>query len=134
MRGPVLILSLSALAAASPVAAENWRRSSQANGAVAYIDADNVQRDGDRVTFWRELRWGEVRTLQGGLRYDRILALYEGDCRAMRLRAVEFRAKLAEVVVAASDEGDAAFTDAVPGTTAETDMRSACFDDWPPAG
>ena len=123
-------LSAVAVAMASPAAAETWRASSRAEGATAYIDVDSIRREGDRVSFWREVRWPEIRSLDGGLRFDRIAALYDGDCRAMTLRSTAIRAKLGQEVVLAGDEPGEVET-ASPGSTAAVDLRSACFGDWP---
>jgi hypothetical protein len=116
----------------APAAAETWRASSRAEGAVAFIDVDSIRREGDRVSFWREVRWPEARALDGGLRFDRIGARYEGDCRTMTLRSMAIRAKLDQQVVLASEEAGDVET-AEPGSTAEIDLRSACFGEWPAA-
>jgi protein tyrosine/serine phosphatase len=130
MRAIAWALGVSLLLFASAAMAENWRASSEAQGAIAYIDTESIQRSGDEVQFWRELRWPEVRELENGLRYDRMAALYLGDCRAMTLRAVKLRVNLGEKVLYAGDQ-EGAVEKAKPGTTAEIDLRSACFDQWP---
>lgn len=131
MTGAKIAVAVAALAAA-PAAAESWRLSSGDGEARAYIDTDSLRREGDRVTFWREVRWPEVRSLDSGLRFDRIAALYEGDCRAMTLRSLRISARLqAAEVYAAEDEGET--EPALPGSNAEGDLRSACFGDWPDA-
>lgn len=115
---------------ASPAAAETWRASSKGQGAAAYIDTDSIQRSGDEVRFRRELRWDEPRTFENGTRFDRIAALYVADCRAMTLRAINMSAALGDKVLFSGDSNEAA-EKAAPGTTAETDLRSACFNQWP---
>jgi len=119
--------------AASPASAETWRRSSDGQGIVAYIDVDSIKRKGERVTFWRELRFPEVRSLNFNVRYDKMAALYEADCKARTLRSLKIRVRLGEEVVFRSDSKDSPQA-ALPGSTAETDLRSACHDDWPKAG
>jgi hypothetical protein len=126
----ILIVALGGLAAAAPAQAENWRASSSDGTVAAFIDTDTIRRDGDRVSFRRELRWPEVRMLGSRLRYNRLLALYEGDCRAMTLRSISVSAKLDDVVVL-SGEGSGEIEQARRGTTAEVDLRSACFGEWP---
>jgi hypothetical protein len=132
MIGRISALAMAMALAAAPAAAETWRASSRAEGAVAFIDVDSIRREGDRVSFWREVRWPEVRSLDDGLRFDRIQARYEADCRAMTLRTMAIRAKLDQQVVLAADEAGEVET-ASPGSTAEIDLRSACFGDWPAA-
>jgi hypothetical protein len=56
MRGPLLALGLTMLGAGSAASAENWRVSSSGGEAVGYVDVDSIRRDGDTVTFWREVR------------------------------------------------------------------------------
>ncbi|HEX8192156.1 MAG TPA: surface-adhesin E family protein [Allosphingosinicella sp.] len=123
-------LGLLLLLAPAPAVAETWRAASGANGARAYIDVDSITRDGDRVFFLREVRWPEPMTLQGGLRIDRILARYEGDCRANTLRALSLTAKLGAAVIASNDKPDE-IERAEPGTAGGDDLRSACFNEWP---
>ena len=129
MRTKVLAAALALFPAAA--AAENWRASSGDAEARAYIDTDSIRRDGQRVSFWRELRWPEVRTLRDGTRYNRLGSLYEADCAAMTLRSLTVRANLDENVVL-SGEGSRELEQARPGTTAEIDLRSVCFGQWPP--
>jgi hypothetical protein len=101
-------------------------------GAAAFIDTDSIRREGDRVSFWREVRWPEPRALEGGGRFDRIAALYEGDCRAMTMRTMEVRAKLAgEIVYSGRASGEV--ESPAPGTNGHVDLRAACFGDWPAA-
>jgi hypothetical protein len=132
MKASALALGIAVLAAAAPAQAETWRSSSSGMGAVAYIDTDSIRRDGDRVSFWREVRWPEARTLDSGGRFDRIAARYEGDCRAMTLRPIEIRAKLAGEIVFSGDS-TAEVETPPPGTNGHTDLRAACFGDWPAA-
>lgn len=132
MRRWIMAAATAALAPLSAAAAENWRASSTDAVATAYIDIDSIRRDGARVSFWRELRWPQVRTLGTGLRYNRLGSLYEADCEAMTLRSITVRANLDENVVL-SGEGSRETEQARPGTTAETDLRSVCFGEWPAA-
>jgi hypothetical protein len=48
----------------------------------------------------------------------------------MTLRAIRMRASLGATLLASGDTDEPA-QNAAPGTTAETDLRSACFNDWP---
>ena len=124
------ILVLVAALAAAPAAAENWRASSKTGDAAAYIDTDSIRRTGDRVTFVRELRFEAPRPLGENLKFDRLQALYDGDCKAMTLQSIELRAKLADtIVLSAAERGKV--DSAKPGSTAETDLKAACFDQWP---
>lgn len=122
-----------ALAAASAAQAENWRASSQSQEAKAYIDADSIRRDGDRVLFWREVRWPNPRSLGDGSRFDRMAAFYDGNCRAMTLQSKALRVKLGDRIILSADEAGE-MESAEPGTTAETDLRSVCFGEWPSGG
>jgi len=132
MTARALGLAVAILAAAGPAGAETWRSASSGLGATAYIDTDSIRRDGDRISFWRELRWREVRALDSGRRFDRLAALYEGDCRAMTLRPIEIRARLGETVVLSGRSGGEV-ENPPPGTNGHTDLRAACFGDWPAA-
>ena len=126
----ILAAALGIALLAAPAAAENWRASSAGMGAIAYIDVDSIQRSGEQVTFWREVRWPEVKTFEDGTSYDRIAALYEADCNAMTLRSLHLRVSLGgEVIGSVEDTGEV--EQATPGSTAETDLRSACFGEWP---
>ncbi|HEY0012586.1 MAG TPA: surface-adhesin E family protein [Allosphingosinicella sp.] len=130
MRGKTVVLGLAVVAAASPARAETWRNASSALGATAYIDTDSFQRAGDKVTFWREIRWPEVRTLDGGVRFDRIAAHYEADCRAMTMRSLHLRISLgSEVIASAPDTG--AVEQPPEGTAGRTDLLAVCRGEWP---
>ncbi len=129
----LVIATILTASLATPASAENWRRSSSADGSTAFIDVDSIARDGDRVRFWRELRLPAMRTLETGLRLDRIAAFYEADCSAMSFRTLTISAKLGnEVVMTGEGRGDTEVAE--QGSTAEADLRSACFDEWPNAG
>lgn len=130
MRGTILALGFSLALLGSAAQSQNWRASSSGQGAVAYIDAASIQRTGDKVRFWRELRWPEARTLSDGVRYDRMAAYYEADCPKMTLRSVKLRVGLGDQVLLALEEPGELET-VTPGSNAEVDLRSACFDDWP---
>ena len=127
MKSRIIALSLAALT--SPAFAENWRQSSSADGATAFIDVDSIRHDGDQVTFWREVRWPKVRNLDDGTRFDRVANHYEADCRAMRFRSLALQARLeAEVVLAFEHEEE--YEEAQTGSTIEADLRAVCFDTW----
>lgn len=122
-----------AIGLASPAAAETWRASSSTDEAAGFIDVESIRREGDRASFWREIRWPEVRSMSDGRRYDRIAAHYEADCRGRTLQLTAFRTKLgAEVVL--SHDGRGEVEAVTPGTAADTDLRAACFDEWPRGG
>jgi hypothetical protein len=132
MRVGPLTFTLAACLAASPALAENWRASSHGQGIMAFIDVDSIRKKGDRVTFWRELRFPEVRSLSSNVRYDKMAAYYEADCKAMTLRSLKIRVSLGEQVVFRHNGKDDPQA-VLPGSTAEIDLRSACHDDWPKA-
>lgn len=121
-----------ALVPVGTASAENWRSSSRDSQATAYIDVDSIRRDGNRVSFWRELRWPQIRSLGDGRRFNRLGSLYEEDCAAMTLRSITIRASLDERVIL-TGEGSRELEQARPGTTAATDLRSVCFGEWPAA-
>lgn len=134
MRARMTIAAMTiGLAAASAAQAENWRASSQTQQAKGYIDTDSIQRDGDRVLFWREVRWPEPRSLEDGSRFDRMAARYDGNCRTMTLQSKAIRVKLGDRIILSADEAGE-MESAEPGSTAETDMLSACFGEWPSGG
>lgn len=123
-------LAAALLAAAAPAGAETWRASSSDGAIVAYIDVDSIERSGDRVIFRRELRFPDIRTLGNGrLRFDRLQALYHGDCRAMTLRNMSVRAKLGDAIVL-EGEGSLEIESVATGSTAERDLRAACLGEW----
>ena len=130
MRSAKLIFGLSLALSSSMAQSENWRVSSSGNGAVAYIDTDSIQPKGDRVRFWRELRWPEPQLMPSGTSYDRLAGLFEADCRARTLRSLRNRLRLGtRVVFDAKDRNDA--PDVMkPGSNGETDLRAACFNEW----
>ena len=128
----LVAIGLVALAGSAAAPAESWRAGSSGLGATAYIDTDSIRREGDLVHFRREVRWPEVRSFGDGTRYDRLLSHYQGDCRAMTLRSLAIRVKLGDSVVLSVDEADEIET-ASPGSTAEVDLRAACFGEWPAA-
>ena len=114
----------------SPALSETWRKSSSADDVAGYVDTDSIRRKGDETRFWRELRWPEPRSLKSGLVYDRMAALYVADCRAMTFRSLRMRIKLGDRVLFAAKD-DEAVQAVLPGTVAYSDLRSACFDNWP---
>lgn len=122
--------ALALLVAAGAAHAENWRRSSGTDEANAYIDTETIRRSGDRVTFAPEIRWPGPRQLSDGKAYDRIAAIYEGDCAAMTVRLVRFQVKLRTSIVVAGD-GTGEIEPAAPGSTVEGDLRAACRGQWP---
>ncbi len=82
------------------------------------------------MRFWREVRSASPRTFQGGERYDRLGARVEVDCRARTMSSLEVYAKLGDRVIG----GGAASGRVDPieaGSTADSDMRAVCFNDWP---
>ena len=124
------IALLAAALAASPAAAENWRASSKTSEAAAFIDTDSIRRDGERVSFRREVRFAKPRVLQNEQRFDRLRTLYEADCKAMTLQSVDISARLGEqLLFSAAERGDV--ETAKPGSTAETDLKAACHNQWP---
>lgn len=123
----VLAFALAGTAAAQP---QNWRASSASDEAQGYIDTDSIDREGDRVRFWREIRFGQVQSTDSGERFDRIAAHYEGDCRLKTLRSMTLRVRLGgRLVFEGEDTGE---TEAVsPGSAGDADLRAACFNEWP---
>jgi hypothetical protein len=128
----LLAIGLAAVAGSSAVAVEDWRPSSSAGEARAYIDTETIRREGDLVHFWRDLRWGEPRSFSNGTRYDRFVTEYRGDCRARTLRSLSVLVKLGDELVLTIDE-DGELESVRPGSTADVDLRAACFGEWPAA-
>lgn len=109
---------------------QGWRPASSNGEQRAYIDTASIRRDGDLVRFTREIRMGRIHQFGSGARYDILGALMEVDCRARTLRSLEGYLKLGDAVVL-REEGDGGMEPVRPGTTADTDLRAVCFDDWP---
>lgn len=123
-----IALSLPAPAAAQQ--APNWRAASSGNAQAAFIDTNSIVRSGDKVRIVREVRSREPMAFDDGTRFDSLGSLIEFDCRANTLRTIEVWVRLGsrELVRGPGDNQ----IDAVrPGTTAATDLRAACFDEWP---
>lgn len=123
------------LCAAVPASAQAqaWRRSSSAGDATGFIDTASIRRDGDRVFFQREVRYAQPKAFSTGEKFDRILVHYEGDCKAMTLRAHLVRVRLGDKLVLEFSDKDR--TDSAgPGSNAEKDLQAACFGKWQDAG
>src|SRR3954469_15874164 len=130
MRGRMVALALLLALAGSPAVSANWRASSSTQEIVAYIDTDAIQRKGQEVWFWRELRWPEPQILDNGFRYDRMAARFKANCITMTFVSLRNRANLGDrVLFEAKDDNDEIHI-AEPGSNAEADLRAACFDDW----
>lgn len=108
----------------------SWRAASRAGDQQAFIDTTSIRRTGDRVRFLREIRMSGIRQFQGGERYDRIGAVIEVDCQARTLVTISLYAKLGDATIASGD-GDDEIEPVRPGTNADTDLRAACFNQWP---
>ncbi|HYD14691.1 MAG TPA: surface-adhesin E family protein [Allosphingosinicella sp.] len=119
------------LATALPASAqESWRPASRAGQQRAFIDTSSLRRTGDKVRFRREIRMGETRSFSDGTRYDRIGSFMEMDCRARTLQTLEAYAMLGAAVVVRQD-GDGQIEPVRAGSTADADLRAACFNEWP---
>jgi hypothetical protein len=129
---PAIVWVVALVAPAFPASAhqESWRPASSNGTAQAYIDASSMRRDGDRVRFVREVRMGSVQQFEDGRRYDVLGALMEVDCRARTLRNLEGYARLGNATVA-TEFSDGNAEPVQPGSTADTDFRAACFNEWP---
>jgi hypothetical protein len=131
-RAAAATLLLVLVSGAVPAAAqtENWRPSSRGGVARGYIETNSISRDGDIVRFWREIRFPSSRMLGSDVTYDRLAALYEGDCRGETLRPLSVRARLGERIVWKDEEAGEA--DRVErGSAGYVDLRAACFNEWP---
>lgn len=131
-----LFAALSATLLATGVASAQqqqhyWRPASSAGDGRAFIDTLSIQRTGDQVRFLREIRFNPARQFDDGQQFDRLGAVMEFDCRAHTLRNISLYSKLGDRVIteAPSSSSDAEPIDA--GTTAETDFRAVCLDQWP---
>jgi hypothetical protein len=130
MRTAIIALSLLVTMLGSPARSENWRPSSGTGEVVAYIDTDAIRRKGDEVRFWRQLRWPEPQTLPNGIRYDRMAALFKGDCRAMSYISLRNRLNLGDRLLFDGKDDNHEVHVVEPGSNGEADLRAACFDDW----
>lgn len=121
-----------AMLAPLPAAAQQqtWRQASSSGDRTAYIDTASIQRDGDKVRFWREVRSPAPVRFDSGESFDRLGARMEVDCRARTLVNLEVYAKLGDQLVV-SGAGDGTVEPIETGSTADTDLRAACFNEWP---
>lgn len=110
--------------------AETWRPSSKSGFGSAFIETDSIKREGAKVTFWREVRFAGPRTLKDGTQIDRIATYHEGNCSAMTLQSLRLRPALVTKVLG-DFTADGRVEWAKPGSTAETDLRAVCLDQWP---
>lgn len=126
-----IISSTAAILASLPATAQqqSWRQSSTSGEQTAYIDTATIRRDGDKVRFWREVRSAAPMTFETGERFDRLGAHMEVDCRARTLVNLEVYAKLGEEEIGRGP-GDGAVEPIADGSTADTDLRAACFNQW----
>ena len=116
----------------APLAAQDdaWRQASRTGDQTAFVDMSSTVRDGDKVRFWREIRSAEPRTLEGGdERYDKLGSLIEADCQRMEFRTLELYIKLGDEEVARGTP-EAKLEIAKPGSTVETDIKTACSSGW----
>lgn len=74
-----LIAAAAFLAAPAAAQAEDWRVASADQQSVQYIDANTIERTGDRIRFTREIRFDEPQFVQG-FRFDRVIQLAEVSC------------------------------------------------------
>jgi hypothetical protein len=130
MRGRIIGLGLLCALATSPATAENWRPSSADGDVVASIDTDAIRRKGDEIWFWRELRWPEPQTLENGVRYDRMAALFKGNCRTMSYISLRNRLRLGTRLLFDGQDDNHEVHVVEPGSNGEADLRAACFNEW----
>lgn len=125
----VLVLSLApgpALAQPEPT----WRQASGGDGLTAYLNTSSISRTGDKAQVWRELRSVQPRPLGTDGQYDTIGSLIEFDCRGKTLRTLRVYVKLGgRTIVEGPEEGGV--EPIAHGSTAETDFRAVCFNEWP---
>lgn len=99
--------------------ATDWRMATLSDGAIGYVDADSVRRDGDRIVF-------EITILLFETPMRRSLARYEGDCAAMTARPAQL------IVYQLDGTGRAVPMDAErvrraePGTNLHGALSAAC--------
>jgi hypothetical protein len=131
MRCAISAFALLLAMVSSPASSENWRQLSGGGDAVGYIDTDAIKRNGDKVRFWREVRFPEPQTAPTGHRFDRMAALIEVSCRAKTFRYFRQRAKLGDrLIYDGKDPNDSAHA-IRPGSTVDVELRAVCFNDWP---
>jgi hypothetical protein len=115
----------------SPALAEKWREAASSGDVVGYIDTDAIKRKGDKIRFWSEVRFPEPQTAPTGHRFDRMAALIEVDCRAKTYRSLRNRANLGDRLIYEGKVANDSADPVTPGTNADVELRSVCFDDWP---
>ncbi|MBX3566251.1 MAG: hypothetical protein KF730_16950 [Sphingomonas sp.] len=132
----MFIAATIALSMSTPLApqtvAPNWRLSSRARGIEAYINLNTVSPtpDGNRITFWREIRYPEPLSFSDGRRYNRIRSLLTIDCKALTIQTLISHALMGEKLIVNVPRDDPAEPVAA-GSTAMSDLHAVCHDIWP---
>lgn len=134
IRRALSALALSPALMGSPAWSEDWRHVSKVGEVAGYIDRDSIERKGDKVRFWMELRLPEARTAPTGARFNRLASLIEIHCRSKTYRALRVRADLGEQLVHESKTADRSAKPIRPDTPADHELRAVCFDDWASGG
>lgn len=104
------------------------------NDVSGYIDTDRIEREGDKVRFWMELRLPAPKTAPTGQSFDRMSAMIEIDCRSKTYRNLRNAASLGDRTIHEGKSPDRSPRPVRPGTAAEDEMRAVCDNDWASAG
>ena len=134
MRRAIFVVPLLLALASSPALSETWRKSSSTGGGAGYIDTDAIERDGDNIRFWTEIRFPEAQAAPTGHRFDRMGALVEIDCREKTYRTLRNRANLGDRLIYQGKVPKDAPNPIRPGTNVDAQLRAVCFNDWSSAG
>ena len=126
------VLAALVIASALPASAQSqtWRVASGSGDRTGYIDTASIRREGDKVRFWREVRFATPRTFESGERYDRLGAHMEFDCRARTRATLELYAKFGDGMVG-SGSTTGPVEPITEGSTAHSELRAVCFNEWP---
>lgn len=110
--------------------AENWRVAGGNRTGTEYVDVDSMVRNGDSVRYWRETRFGEVQSTPSGLRFDRMIVLYQAQCHDRSVQAIRVSVTLDGREAYAYDS-TSGLEYPRPGTIGEAVLLAVCEDRWP---
>ena len=123
-----LVGAATLLALPAGASAENWRVASADEQSVQYIDADTIDRSGERIRFIREIRLDRPQFVEG-FRFDRVIQLAEVSCSQRLLYPLSTTAWLDDRQVHSEGPWDDA--EAMrPGTNLGGTHDAVCSNRW----
>lgn len=116
---------------ATPACGQEWRVAVADGGTARYVDIASVQREGDDVRYWAELRLNTPQVLANGASVDRIAEYVFVNCREMTFRSEQREVLLGAVSLSGRYRPDEPPDHARPGTRRDIELRAVCFGEWP---